>query len=419
MSALFFTDAFKFPAQLPAQTVLTTGIISSIPEYQQHALQFIFITDQSNQKIFLRWYYPPPVQLHVGDQWMLDINVKPAWQNWLLTQHINAIGTVRFNYKNQIILNNQDKNLDYPLQKIREYIYAQLKKTLQNKPGLGFISALTIGMRDRITQTQWNDLRGTGTNHLMAIAGLHIGFVFGFIFYVANKLWRLSEKFMLWLPAQEAGLVIAFSGALLYAALSGFAIPAKRATIMLSIFVLTQLSRRHMNVFFSYFMALMGIILIDPLSLFTPTFWLSFIAVFLLIYGLSGRTGKLTFLDHWTQAQWIMAIGLIPLNLLFFQQISWVGFIANAIAIPFVGFIILPLCLAGIVFHSFWAVAEFLLMHFWVSMHFLAQLPHTQHYQTISISEMFRCATGALLVLAPRGFPGRALGWIWLISIFR
>ncbi|MDX2164381.1 MAG: ComEC/Rec2 family competence protein [Gammaproteobacteria bacterium] len=418
-SALFFRGAFKVPPQLPEQTLLTTGIISSIPEYQQHALQFVFIPDHTSQKIFLRWYYPPPAQLHIGDQWMLNISIKPAWQHWLLTQHMNAIGTVKFNYNNQLLLNNQAKILDYPLQKIRESIYTHLKETLHNKTGLGFISALTIGMRDQITQAQWDDLRGTGTNHLMAIAGLHIGFVFGFIFFLSNKLWRFSEKFMLWVPAQEAGLFIGLSGALLYAALSGFAIPAKRAAIMLSIFVLTQLSRRHINIFFSYFMAIMGVIIIDPLSIFTPTFWLSFIAVFLLIYGLAGRTGKLSFWEHWTHAQWIMAVGLIPVNLLFFEQISWIGFIANAIAIPFVGFVILPLCLTGIVFHSLWTVAEFLLMHFWIIMHGLAQLPHTQHYQIISISEFFRCSVGVLLVLSPRGFPGQFLGWIWLISIFR
>ncbi len=416
---LFFTGSFNFPPQLPAQTHLTTGTIASIAEHQQHAVQFIFIPNNTNQKIFLRWYYCPPVQLHIGDQWQLEISIKPAWQNWLFTQHINAIGTVKFNYKNQLLLNNQSKSWDYPIQKIREKIYGQLKQTLNNKSGIGFVSALTIGMRDQITEPQWNDLRGTGTNHLMAIAGLHIGFVFGFIFFLANKLWRYSEKLMLWIPAQEAALFIGLVFAILYAALSGFAIPAQRAIIMLSIFTIAELSRRKISLFFSYFLALFIVILINPLGIFTPTFCLSFCAVFLLIYAMGGRTGKLSAWHHWTHAQWIMAVGLIPLNLLFFEQLSWVGFLGNVIAIPFVGFIILPLCLAGIGFHPLWFIAEFLLMHFWIAMHALAQLPHSQYYATITYTDIFRATVGVLLILAPRGFPGRILGWLWLISIFR
>ena len=412
---LFIMGDFKFPTQLPEQNNITTGTITSIPENSNNSTQFIFIPDNTNQKIFLRWYYPPPVRLNIGDQWMFRINSKPAWQNWLLTQNINAIGTIQFDYKNQLILKNK---INFPLQKIREHIYAQLKSTLYNKSGLGFISALTIGMRDKITQTQWDDLRGTGTNHLMAIAGLHIGFLFGFIYYLANKLWRLSEKLMLWLPAQEAGILIGFMGALSYAALSGFAIPAKRAVIMLSVYVVTQISRRHLNILTSYFTAVFLILLIQPLSLFTPTFWLSFTAVGLLIYSNGGRTGEPGIFWHWTRAQWVMAVGLIPLNLLFFQQISWVGFLANLIAIPIVGFIILPLCLGGIFFHTLWKIAEYILIHFWILMHLLAQFPHSQYYQTTTIDWIFPSIVGVMLLLAPRGFPGRILGIIWLLPLF-
>lgn len=418
ISSLFFSGAFNFPPQHPPQTTLLTGTIASIPEAQSHSIAFMFIPSHRNEKIFLRWYYPPPVQLHIGDQWMLNIALQPAWQNWLLTQNINGIGTIKFDYKNQILLNNQKKCWDYPIQKTREAIYAMIKNTLQHKTGLGFISALTIGMRDHITQTQWDDLRGTGTNHLMAIGGLHIGFMFGFIFFIANKAWRMSETLMLWRPAQEASLFIGLSGAVLYAVLSGFAIPAKRAIIMLGVFVLATLSRRKINLLLSYFISLVLVIFIHPLSVFTPTFWLSFTAVFLLIYAMGGRVGKVSTMWHGLRAQWVMAIGLIPLNLLFFQQLSWIGFFGNLIAIPFVGFIILPLCIAGIAFHPFWIVAEYLLMHFWIIMHGLAQLPHAQYYHTLSPATLLKSSVGILLILAPREFPARYLGWFWLITIF-
>jgi competence protein ComEC len=138
----------------------------------------------------------------------------------------------------------------------------------------------------------------------------------------------------------------------------------------------------------------------------------------LLIYGNGGRTGEADWMWHWTRAQWVMAIGLIPLNLLFFQQLSWVGFIANLIAIPIVGFIILPLCLSGIFFHPLWTLAEYLLMEFWRLMHFLANIPHSQYYQTISHHWILSSFIGILLLLAPRGFPARYLGILWLLPLF-
>lgn len=417
LSLLFIHYRFNLPPQLPEQTVLTTGIISSIPEYQQHAVQFIYIPEHTTQKIFLRWYYPPRVNLQIGDRWMFRINIKPAWQDWVLIQNINGIGTVKFDYKNQLILSHPS-HFAFPLQMLREYMYKKIKQTLYHQSGLGFISALTIGMRDQITSSQWADLRGTGTNHLMAIAGLHIGFLFGFVYVLSNKLWRLSEKLMLAIPAQEAGITLGFLGALFYAALSGFAIPAQRAVIMLSVFVFTTLCRRKINISTGYFLAIFLILLTAPLTIVTPTFWLSFTAVGLLIFGNGGRTGKIHWIWHWTRAQWVMAIGLIPLNLLFFQQISWVGFIANLIAIPFVGFIILPLCLAGMMFHPLWQFAEYLLMTFWKLMHLLATLPHSQYYQVISKEQLTLSFVGVLLLLAPRGFPARWLGLIWLLPLF-
>lgn len=413
---------FHFPQQLSKQDLITTGTIGSLVEHHQHNLQFLFIinhTNNTNKKIWLSWYAPPPVHLHIGDEWQLHIHIKPTQKNWLLANHINAIGAVKFDLKNQLI---QKHRWAFPLDHLRELIYTRLENTLTPESGLGFISALTIGMRDYITENQWSDLRGTGTNHLMAIAGLHIGFVSGMGYFLINFIWRRFSVLMLWMPAQEAATISALNTAFCYSALSGFALPTQRAVIMLSVFLITYLYRRKIHIWSSYFIALGLILALEPLSIITPTFWLSFTAVGLLIYGNSGRIGHQGFWHHATHAQWIMAIGLIPLSFLFFQQVSLIGFIANCISIPLVGFIILPLCLLGIFFNFFWKIAGFILMHFWPMMHWLANFPHSQWHQVISTHHHYAVLLsvflGILLLLAPRGFPCRWMGLWGFVPLF-
>ncbi|CAF1463903.1 unnamed protein product [Adineta steineri] len=292
--------------------------IASLAEFHQKSLQFLWIPDNTDQKIWLSWYYPPPIHLHIGDQWQLHIKTKTAQTRWLIAQNINSQGSVQMDFKNQLI---QKNHWAYPINHIREIIYTHLKNTLgSNHSTLGFICALTIGVRNDITEIQWNDLRATGTNHLMAIAGLHIGFMALIIYSLFNFLWRRWSVLILLLPAQQAATLASLMAAIIYSALAGFSLPTERAVIMLTVFLITKLHRVKISVWGSYFLAIFIILAIHPLCLLTATFWLSFTAVGLLIYGNSNRIGRLTLWQHWTRAQWIMALGLTPLGFLFFQQ---------------------------------------------------------------------------------------------------
>lgn len=97
----------------------------------------------------------------------------------------------------------------------------------------------------------------------------------------------------------------------------------------------------------AWFIALFIVLLINPLSILTESFWLSFFSVALIIYGMSGRLNPQNIWWKLGRIQWIIAIGLIPLSIWLFQQFSLISFIANSIAIPCVGFIIVPLTLLG------------------------------------------------------------------------
>lgn len=415
---------WQFPAPIATGTYSRIGVIKTIPEQHYHALQFIFVPINEHKLIWLSWYYPPPVHLHVGDIWQLTIHTKITNKNWLLAERINGTGTIINKISNQIIGSHAFR---FPISHLRETIYQKLINTLLDNTYVGFICALTVGIRDRITEIQWQDLRGTGTNHLMAIAGLHIGFIASMIYSLINYVWRCFPNLMLKLPAQEAAMIGALIAAIFYSALAGFALPTQRAIIMFSTFLLTTLWRKHITVWTTWRIALVIILMLEPLAILTPSFWLSFGAVALIIYGHSARIHPKGLWWRWAQAQWVIAIGLIPLSLLFFGQVSLISFIANLIAIPFIGFVILPLCLLAALCSIcylnntamfLWKKAEYLLSLFWPVMHYLANLPHMQWLLTITKSwQLFFVCIAILLLVAPKGWPARWLGLYWLLPL--
>src|SRR5437667_2486471 len=95
--------------------------------------------------------------------------------------------------------------------------------------------------------------------------------------------------------------------------------------------------------------ALFIVLVLDPWSVLSPGFWLSFAAVAVIFFVATGRTAKAHWLAQWGRVQWAVTAGLAPLLLVLFQQVSLVSPIANALAIPLVSFVITPLALAAAV----------------------------------------------------------------------
>ena len=167
--------------------------------------------------------------------------------------------------------------------------------------------------------------------------------------------------------------------------------------------------------------ALLGVLIPDPWAVMSPGFWLSFGAVALILYVTAYRIGKQHWLAQYAVVQWAMTIGLMPLLLALFQQVSLVSPIANAIAIPLVSLIVVPLTLLGAVLPldailglAHWVMS--LVMHLLVWLSGLPQAVWIQHAP--SAWSIVAGVCGALLILAPRGFPARWLGIVLLLPMF-
>jgi competence protein ComEC len=388
---------------------------ANIPQLPQKIRLSIFSRKENNQANF-----------HVGETWQFTVKLKQPrstfntasfdYEGWLFSHRFTAVGYVIDKAPKQKLAESLQHA---PMSQWREHIETQLESSLANNSNLGLIEALAIGVRDQLTPTQWQVMQSTGTNHLVAIAGLHIGFVVAFMYYMVNFFWRRLPSLMLYLPAKEAAVIFSLPAAFYYSALAGFALPTQRALVMLTVGLLATLLRRNLPAWHAMAAALIAVILYDPLSVFSESFWLSFVAVGVILYCM---TSRLTGGNHWQQSlriQWIIAIGLAPITLYFFHQMSLVNLMANGIAIPWVAFIGLPLILLGVLIapilptsaSMLWWLAAKALTCYWPVLSFLASLDRLQwHAYVPNIFFLILAMLGILIFLAPKAWPYRFLG---------
>ena len=279
-----------------------------------------------------------------------------------------------------------------------------------------------LGIRDDMTSDDWNTLTSTGTIHLTAISGLHIGLIATLAFFIGRWLWALPVFTLHWVPASKMGAVFAMMAAVLYAALAGFSIPTQRALIMVITIMLCLLSNRAMSRFDIFLLALLSVLLISPASVIAPGFWLSFAAVAIIFYTLGGRNRAKGIWQKSLKVHFILALGLAPFLALFFGQNPLLGPLANIVAVPFFALLITPLILLGILSMSVFRPAgetllktvDYLIDAFWPFLEWIANLPFASLTGNITSMTVFMISLlGIVIILMPKGLPGR-----WLAGIF-
>lgn len=434
------------PKALEGQTLTATGIVISIPEYHSRRLRFDFLIKKFVTKIPI--HYPLRVrlsdyrysnsvnfpQLKKGDVWQFAVRLKRPRAFWsegsfdyqaaLFQQDIQATGYIVDKVPAHLI---KASSSYYFIDHLRESLTYNIKESLKNYPLVGLISALCTGIRYEITDEQWQVMRRTGTNHLFAISGLHLAFIAGIIYFITHLFWCRIPNAALVIPASQVAAVLTGCFALFYAALAGFALPVQRALLMLIVFLWVNLLRRNIVSGYAFYYALLIILIYSPFSVLSASFWLSFMAVAFILYSSLGRLKPAKVWQAWGKTQLSVGLGLIPISLLFFHQISWISFVANLIAIPSIGFIILPMTLLGsfttLLIPSWGSVllvlAERLLEFLWQLLSVLSMLQWAQYMGFIVTSWVLVLSIfGLSLLLAPQGFPAKFLSLIYLLPLF-
>lgn len=429
--------AAVLPNALDNQKVLITGTVVSVPELtSEHKLKFIFkATDLG--RIQLHWAAPKQ-NLNAGDQWSLLVKLK-APRNYanpgsfdseklLFQQRIIATGYVVSSSDNQLL---QTSIFSEPLNKFRQYLTNIITANLGERSFIGIILALVLGSKALLDSTQWQILQNTGTAHLMAISGMHIGLIAGLAFLGVRIVWRFAPARWLHVPAPWLAAWGSLGLSFAYALLAGFSVSTQRSLIMIIVFLSGILLRRKISAWQRYCLAL-GIVLVwDPFVVLSAGFWLSFLAVGSLLYAFSGRQPNYRAWYNpwrWLQPQVVITIALLPVSLLFFGQNSIIAPLANLVAIPWVSFMVVPFGLCGTMLLPIFtglglqiiSLAEYNFSLLWPFLEWCNQVPAYIWYppQTYLGLRLVCAAAGVIWLLIPKGLPGRWWGWIGFIPLF-
>ncbi len=205
------------------------------------------------------------------------------------------------------------------------------------------IAALTIGISDDIRPNLWSQFQKTGTAHLMVISGAHVGLIAGICFFIFRRIWISIPNVSLYLPAQRFAAASAMAAALLYALIAGFAVPAQRSVIMSIAILFRYMGGLYFSSWQAWQIALCLCVMFEPHSLVMPGFYLSFMAVAVILT--INQRFNVRGVRQLILLQIGCLLGLMPLTLYVFNYQAINGLLANLISIPYVSMIILPFAL--------------------------------------------------------------------------
>ena len=432
-------------SQLIGQDIVVEGVVASIPETKNNAVRFEFDISRAvdeglspadlPRRVRVSWYRDSPA-LATGERWRLKLRLKPAhgfmnpggfdYEAWLFRRGIRATGYVRASEVNQP-LGGPSARYDYVIDRWRAGLARGIGDSLPDSPFVGVFTALSVGLRSGIDDEQWQVMLRTGTNHLMAISGLHVGMIALLAFAAVRRTWCWWPAACERWPAPTAAALAAMVAALMYAALAGFSIPTQRALIMVSVVALAVVMRRFHAPSQSLALALLAVLIIDPLAVQDVGFWLSFSAVAAILFVMTARPGAGGLWWQWGRVHVALAIALLPLTLWLFGQASLIAPVANVVAVPVVGLVVTPLVLAGVmmlVVHPGLAavllwLADLVFGGVWRYLQWCADMPLAQIAQPMPAGwAVVPAVVGALWLLAPRGVPGRWAGGGLLATVF-
>ena len=429
---------------LESRDLEVVGVVSSLPAVSERGARFEFEVESAAggerlpRKLLLSWYRSPLQEdqaavlagaLEPGERWLFTVRLRRPhghlnphgfdYEAWLLERGIGATGYVRQRGA-QRLLGRRDSLFDR-VESMRKSVRDRFQAALGATPAAGILAALAVGDQRAIAGEEWRLFSRTGVTHLMSISGLHVTLVSGLVAWIVGALWRRVPWLMLRLPARKAAAVGAVAGALGYTLLAGFAVPAQRTFYMVTVVALALWAGRISSPVRTLALALAVVVIADPWAPLSPGLWLSFGAVALIFYVVTGRTGREHRLLQWARVQWAITLGLAPAALLLFGQVSVAGPIANAVAIPAVSVIVTPLALLAAVVPAEFILALAAWLVEWL-LQFLeacAALPGAIWQQHAPAPWTVLCAlAGVAWLLAPRGIPGRSSAGALLLPAF-
>ena len=425
------------PASLELQEATISGRVVDLPIHDERRTRFDFVVDDTadqlkalrGQQLRLSWYdawrrhddakHGPRWQLKAGERWQLRVKLRAPralrnpgafdGERQMLLDGISAAGHIR-DVESARRIGPSSGVVAW-----REDMSSRIVDYTQANSGR-FIAALALGDTRGLSAEDWETLRAAGLTHLIAISGFHVGLVGLALAGLAWCLYQLIPTLGRRCPRRIAMAAAATLGAFVYLLATGASLPTLRTVLMIAFVAGALVLRRQTGVAQSLSVALMLVLMMDPLSVLRPGFWLSFGGVAWLAWCLQGmRAGHVR---QFLAAQGIASLGLLPLAVIFFAQASLVGPLANLVAVPWWSGVVVPLSLLGTaieMLHEGWGTPLWTLagrafdlswpMFEWLASSRLALLWVPQS----AVWALPLALLAVFVMMLPRGVPGRVL----------
>ncbi len=336
--------------------------VEGLPKYSTHKVSFIGTDQDTGQNYLLSHYHADDKQIpsyQTGAIYSLQVNLKPPHgmvngvgfdrEKWLFRHGIDGVGGIK-----TMALAKPPGQLPN-INSWRAKLSSLIDQHFTNPATNALIHALSIGDKSHFSQQDIQMFQNTGTAHLIAISGLHIGMVALLGWLLGGLCFRFWPQQTIPRPVLQIILGIVFAA--FYAGLAGFTVATQRALIMLLVYGMFKLSRRPSYAWDVWSGSLLVVLLLDPLNVLDGGFWLSFTAVAVLILAFNGNHSNPSKILTFVKMQLALLVGMLPISLALFSKVNLLAPLVNLVMIPLMTFVLIPmlmlLLLMGSLLQSF------------------------------------------------------------------
>jgi len=412
-----------------------TGAVASVPQVVGDGYRFAFRVDHAPAgvppRVELTWY-EPRWQPRGGERLRLEVKLRrprgfanPGGADFearLLREGFGATGHVRAATR---LGRDWRDVVRAPVLVTRDHIAAAIRAALGERPATGIVAGLSVGLQDALSAEQWRQLARSGTSHLMAISGMHIGMFAVVAAWLAARVQRRRQRRGARGTARDAAVLAGSLAALAYGALAGWSVPTQRTAIMIALVAAALWLRRRVAASDALALGACAVLALEPLAPLAVGFWLSFGAVAAILLVSGGQLTRVGALRGYAQAQWAVTVGLVPVLVASFGTVSVVSIAVNLLAIPLYTLVIVPaVVVATALLIATPAVGRFalegvawLIEATWP----LLAVPASWPWATWGVAGLapwawLALAVGAVAALAPLPAPGRAAGALLVLA---
>ncbi len=297
----------------------------------------------------------PPANPHQFDYRQFLLRKGVQWQHWISPESIIQV------------IPAKPTNFYLQVSNLRRHLQSHLKKYLNKGPAQEIASAMLLGNRHKVSQEVRDSFAKSGTIHVLAVSGLHLGIIYGVLVYFLAP-WRY-HKILRWVLLSSV-LISLWTIALI----TGMAPATRRAAIMFSVLLISKQWKRQGNSFNALALSAVIILIIDPYELYAVGFQLSYLALAGILYlqplmakHLKVHHRLLRYFRDLITVSLSAQIAVLPLSVYYFHQIPTYFLLGNVVLIPLTflivstGFIFLSFSFSPAISHSLGKVISFLI----------------------------------------------------------